>query len=187
MAFGRFDRTPGPQPMSDINMTPLVDVMLVLVVIFILTAPLMASAIRLDLPRADGVAPGGAAPRSIALVIDAQGQAYLDDQPLAQPALAQRLQRLGQQNPDAEVQLRADTAVPYGRVVEVLGAAQAAGLQRIGFVAVPAGAEGSASAAPVAAAVGTAPSAAVNATAAGPAPPGAAATATTVPPVPAAR
>ncbi|WP_348689452.1 biopolymer transporter ExbD, partial [Acidovorax soli] len=60
MSFGRLERTPGPQPMSDINMTPLVDVMLVLVVIFILTAPLLASAIRLDLPRAQGATPGDA-------------------------------------------------------------------------------------------------------------------------------
>ena len=70
MSFGRLERTPGPQPMSDINMTPLVDVMLVLVVIFILTAPLMASSIRLDLPRTEGATPG-AAPQSITLVVDA--------------------------------------------------------------------------------------------------------------------
>lgn len=136
MAFGRLERTPGPQPMSDINMTPLVDVMLVLVVIFILTAPLLASSIRLDLPRTGGATPG-AAPQFVTLVVDAAGQAYLDDQPLAQAALAERLQRIGAERPDTEVQLRADAAVPYGRVVEVMGAAQLAGLQRIGFVAEP--------------------------------------------------
>ncbi len=122
--------------MSDINMTPLVDVMLVLVVIFILTAPLMASSIRLDLPRAEGATPG-AAPQFITLVVDAAGQAFLDDQPLSQPALAERLRRIGAEQPDTEVQLRADAAVPYGRVVEVMGAAHLAGLQRIGFVAEP--------------------------------------------------
>ena len=58
MAFGRLERTPGPQPMSEINVTPLVDVMLVLVVIFILTAPLLASSIRLELPRAESAQPG---------------------------------------------------------------------------------------------------------------------------------
>ena len=136
MAFGRLERTSGPQPMSDINMTPLVDVMLVLVVIFILTAPLLASSIRLDLPRTGGATPG-AAPQFVTLVVDAAGQAYLDDQPLAQAALAERLQRIGAERPDTEVQLRADAAVPYGRVVEVMGAAQLAGLQRIGFVAEP--------------------------------------------------
>ena len=137
MSFGRLERTPGPQPMSDINMTPLVDVMLVLVVIFILTAPLMASAIRLDLPRAEGTAPGSA-PQSVTLVVDAAGQAYLQDEPLSQAALAERLRRIGAEHPDTEVQLRADTAVPYGRVVEVMGAAHQAGLRRIGFVAEPA-------------------------------------------------
>ena len=136
MAFGRLERTAGPQPMSDINMTPLVDVMLVLVVIFILTAPLLASSIRLDLPRTEGAKPG-AAPQFVTLVVDAAGQAYLDDQPLAQAALVERLQRIGAERPDTEVQLRADAAVPYGRVVEVMGAAQLAGLQRIGFVAEP--------------------------------------------------
>ena len=136
MSFGRLERTPDSQPMSDINMTPLVDVMLVLVVIFILTAPLMASAIRLDLPRAEGTASGAPA-RALTLVVDRAGQAYLDDQPLAQAALAERLQRIGAAEPDTEVQLRADAAVPYGRIVEIMGAAHAAGLQRIGFVAEP--------------------------------------------------
>lgn len=122
--------------MSEINVTPLVDVMLVLVVIFILTAPLLASSIRLDLPRAEGAEPGSA-PRAVTLVVDAAGQAYLQDEPLSQAALTQRLRDLAARQPDAEIQLRADAAVPYGRVVEVMGAASAAGLWRIGFVAVP--------------------------------------------------
>ena len=137
MSFGRLERTTGPQPMSDINMTPLVDVMLVLVVIFILTAPLLASSIRLDLPRTEGATPG-TAPQFVTLVVDASGQAYLDDQPLSQAALAVRLQRFGAAQPATEVHLRADATVPYGRVVEIMGAAHEAGLQRIGFVAEPA-------------------------------------------------
>ena len=136
MAFGRLERSTGPQPMSDINMTPLVDVMLVLVVIFILTAPLLASSIRLELPRAEGATPGSA-PQFVTLVVDGAGQAYLEDQPLSQAALAQRLRHIAAQNPDTEVQLRVDAAVPYGRVVEVMGAASAAGLSRLGFVADP--------------------------------------------------
>ena len=122
--------------MSDINVTPLVDVMLVLVVIFILPAPLLSSSVRLDLPRASGATPG-AVPLSVTVVVDAAGQAFLDEQPLSQPALAERLARIGAVRPDTEVQLRADAAVPYGRVVEVMGAAHLAGLQRIGFVAEP--------------------------------------------------
>ena len=136
MAFGRLERSKGPEPMSEINMTPLVDVMLVLVVIFILTAPLLASSIRLDLPRADGTQPGDA-PQFVTLVVDKSGQAYLNDAPVSPAELASRLTQTAGRNPDTEVQLRADQAVPYGRVVEVMGAAQKAGLNRIGFVAEP--------------------------------------------------
>lgn len=136
MAFGRLERTPGPQPMSEINVTPLVDVMLVLVVIFILTAPLLASSIRLELPRAQGAQPGSP-PRAVVLAVDAAGQVYLDDAPVDAETLAAGLRAVAAEAPDTEVQLRADTAVPYGRVVEVMGAAQAAGLQRMGFVAEP--------------------------------------------------
>ena len=136
MAFGRLERTAAPQPMSDINITPLVDVMLVLVVIFLLTAPLLASAIRLDLPRADGSTPG-AAPASVTVVLDPTGQVFVNDQPLDEAALVQRFTALAAQSRATEVQLRADAAVPYGRVVQVLGAAQQAGLSRIGFVTEP--------------------------------------------------
>lgn len=134
MAFGRLDRSMGPQPMSDINMTPLIDVMLVLVVIFIITAPLLASSIKLDLPRSDA-AKAGDAPQSITVVVDAAGQVYVQDQPLALEALAHQLTQLAQSNAQAEVLLRADQRVPYGRIVEVMGVAQKAGLNRIGFVA----------------------------------------------------
>ena len=134
MAFGRLERTQGPQPMSDINMTPLVDVMLVLVVIFIITAPLMASSIRLDLPRTDAAKPSDA-PKFITVVLDKSGGTFVDDKPLAAEQLAARLLEAARQNPDMEVQLRADRTVPYGRVVEVMGAAQKAGLNRIGFIA----------------------------------------------------
>jgi biopolymer transport protein TolR len=136
MAFGRLERTQGPQPMSDINMTPLVDVMLVLVVIFIITAPLLASSVRLDLPRTDA-AQAGQAPAFVTLAVDKSGQAYLNDKPVNAEQLAQGLAQAAAQNPDTEVQLRADTAVPYGRVVDVMGAAQKAGLNRIGFVTEP--------------------------------------------------
>jgi len=138
MAFGRLERTEGPRPISDINVTPLVDVMLVLVVILIITAPLMASSIRLDLPRAEAGAAQDQA-RFVTVALDAQGGTFFDDQPVSDQQLAQRLARAAQQSADTEVQLRADQAVPYGRVVEIMAAAQKAGLSRIGFVAQPAG------------------------------------------------
>ena len=134
MTFGRLERTPGPQPMSDINVTPLFDVMLVLVVIFIITAPLLASAIRLDLPKSDAAKPVDA-PKFVTLVVDKSGQTFLNDKALQLDELARQLAQTAGQNPDTEVQLRADEAVPYGKVVAVMGVAQKAGLNRIGFVA----------------------------------------------------
>ena len=134
MAFGRLQRTPTDAPMSDINVTPLVDVMLVLLVIFILTAPLLTSAIRLELPKAEG-AQAGEAPLAVTLVVNVQGQIFLNDKPILLPDLATPLKAVAAHRPDTEVQLRADQSVPYGRVVEVMGVAQKAGLTRIGFVA----------------------------------------------------
>lgn len=125
--------------MSDINVTPLVDVMLVLLVIFILAAPLMASRLALELPQVEaaGSAVADTSAAFVALSVDAQGQAYWDDQPIDADALRQRLQATAERDPGTELQLRADTAVPYGRVVALIGLAQNAGLSRIGFVADP--------------------------------------------------
>jgi biopolymer transport protein TolR len=138
VSFGRLERARGSRPFSDINVTPLVDVMLVLVVIFIITAPLLASAIRLDLPTTEAAEPVQA-PATISVTLDAQGQVFVDDQPVDAGALADRLAQAARSSRDTEVQLRADRSVPYGRVVEVIGAAQLAGLSRIGFVAEPPG------------------------------------------------
>ena len=120
--------------MSEINMTPLVDVMLVLVVIFIITAPLLVSAVKVDLPKAAGAATLEA-PKFIAITLDRSGQLYVDDQPLDAQAVSAALRQAADRQPDTEVRLRADAAVPYGRVVEVMGQAHLAGLHRIGFVA----------------------------------------------------
>ena len=137
MAFGRLERTQANAPISEINVTPLVDVMLVLVVILIITAPLLASSIRLDLPKAEGTQPGDA-PRFVTLVVDKAGKVFLNDKPLAGAQLAQELAATAKQNPETEIQLRADQGVPYGKVVEIMGLAHRAGLTRIGFVAEPA-------------------------------------------------
>ena len=134
MSFGRFERSDSDKPMSEINMTPLVDVMLVLVVIFMLTAPLLVSAVKVELPRAEGTQSMDA-PASLLLVVDQAGLVYVDDRAVTEPELGQLLRLAAQQDPLTEVQLRADAAVPYGRVVQVMGVAQQAGLSRIGFVA----------------------------------------------------
>ncbi|MBP8285847.1 MAG: biopolymer transporter ExbD [Rhodoferax sp.] len=136
MAFGRLERTAAPSPMSDINMTPLIDVMLVLLVIFIITAPLLASTIELELPSA-AATQGRHTTRTISVAIDAAGNTYLDNQPVSLEELAERFVNVRKTHPDTEVQLRADQSVAYGRVVMVMGSAQKAGLNRIGFVTDP--------------------------------------------------
>ena len=125
--------------MSEINVTPLVDVMMVLLVIFIITTPSMMSALKLDLPKAQS-GPTGVAQRVVSIAINAQGDIYLDKEIIALDALANALRtRSNQATQDGaeelpEVQLQADVKVPYGQVVEVMGLAQQAGLSRIGFV-----------------------------------------------------
>ena len=133
MAFGRLERAAASRPMSDINMTPLIDVMLVLLVIFIITAPLMTSSLKLDLPKTAGARPGDA-PAVLNLAIDASGQLFVADEALPKAALASRIREAAQRNPQTEVQLRADRSVPYGQVAELIGLVQDAGLSRIGFV-----------------------------------------------------
>jgi biopolymer transport protein ExbD/biopolymer transport protein TolR len=134
MAFGRLERSSAPKPMSEINMTPLIDVMLVLLVIFMITAPLMSSSLPLDLPQTDAAQPSGAE-TPFTLSVNPAGQAFVDDKPLSDEALSTELSQLAKRQPDAEVQLRADKTVPYGRVAELLGLVQKAGLSRIGFAA----------------------------------------------------
>ncbi|MBW8828293.1 MAG: biopolymer transporter ExbD [Burkholderiales bacterium] len=136
MAFGRLERTAGPQPMSDINMTPLIDVMLVLLVIFMITAPLMTSSLKLDLPKTDAAQPTDT-PSFVSVAIDPQGKVYVGDESLDAAAFAKRMADVAKKNPQTEVQLRADKTVPYGQVAELIGVVQKAGLNRIGFVAQP--------------------------------------------------
>lgn len=143
MSFGRLEKPAGHKPMSEINVTPLVDVMLVLLVIFIITAPLMASRLALNLPQVESAAakPEVANTASVAIGLDASGQTFWGDEAVDNATLGQRLREAAARNPDTEVQLRADTVVPYGRVVQLIAQAQAAGLARIGFVADPAALE----------------------------------------------
>lgn len=138
MAFGRLERSPRPGPMSDINMTPLIDVMLVLLVIFMVTAPLMTSSLKLELPQTAGAPPADNTPQFVSVALDPQGQLYLGDEKLDVAAFAARIAAAALKNPKTEVQLRADKSVPYGRVAELIATVQKAGLNRIGFVTDPA-------------------------------------------------
>ena len=140
MAFGELERdgfdAASATPMSDINVTPLVDVMLVLLVIFIITAPLMVSGLRLELPRSEAAAPVSPA-QPLRLALDKGGRLFLGDQPIEPEALRQRVAEQVRSAPDTEVMLRADAAVPYGQVLALIGMVQGAGLSRIAFVAEP--------------------------------------------------
>jgi len=133
MAFGRLERNPGARPMADINMTPLIDVMLVLLVIFMITAPLMTTSLKLDLPKTEGARPSDA-PLFIAVAINEQGQMFVGDEAVTAEQLLQRARDAARRDPLTEVQLRADSRVPYGRVAELIGLVQDAGLTRVGFV-----------------------------------------------------
>jgi biopolymer transport protein TolR len=133
MSFGRLERSPGAQPMSDINMTPLIDVMLVLLVIFMITAPLMTSSLKLDLPRSDA-ATATETPLFIAVAITPEGALFLGDEKLPAEVFDQRVADAARRSPDLEVQLRADKRTPYGQVAELIGRLQKAGLNRIAFV-----------------------------------------------------
>jgi len=141
MAFGGFDRYSGPaQPMSEINVTPLVDVMLVLLVIFIITAPLLSYAIKLDLPN-DPASAVEATAGTIKLSIDAEGKVYLDSETITDDQLRARFTAAGKAALPPEVHVRADKATRYERVSFVMSAAQQAGLNKIGFVTEPSGAD----------------------------------------------
>ena len=138
MPFGGFERHGGTQqPMSEINVTPLVDVMLVLLVIFIITAPLLSYAIRLDLPN-DPAPAADVVPATVRLSIDAGGQVYWESDAVSDDELRARLAAASRQSPLPELNLRADKATRYERIAFVLSAAQQAGLAKIGFVTEPA-------------------------------------------------
>ncbi|HVE90229.1 MAG TPA: biopolymer transporter ExbD [Burkholderiaceae bacterium] len=142
MAFGGFERHSGPsQPMSDINVTPLVDVMLVLLVIFIITAPLLSYAIKLDLPN-DPAPAAEAALTTIKLSIDAEGKVFVETTPISDDQLRARFAAAAKASPVPEVHVRADKATRYERVAFVMSSAQQAGLTKIGFVTEPASSAG---------------------------------------------
>ncbi len=141
MAFGRLERSKGARPLSDINMTPLIDVMLVLLVIFMITAPLMTSSLKLELPKTDATAPSEVQPTALQIALLANGALYLGEERLDADTWARRLKAVSERPGEPpEVHLRADQAVPYGRVAELIGQLQQVGLNRIAFVTEPGGA-----------------------------------------------
>ena len=137
MAFGSFDRKSSNQPMAEINMVPLIDVALVLLVIFIVTAPLLTHAVKLDLPKATSN-PDIQKPEKVEFAIDASGTLFWNGERLSREDTQTRFAEAGQKRPQPEVYLRADQNVPYRYVAETLADASRAGLSKVAFVSEPA-------------------------------------------------
>jgi biopolymer transport protein ExbD len=136
---GGFERArPPAAPLAEINVTPLVDVMLVLLVIFIITAPLLTYALKVDLPEVKAAPVDADAPTEpVRLVIDAAGALYLGGQPLADGEARTRFAEFAARRPVPELQLRIDKAARFERVAWAMSLAQESGLARIGFVTEP--------------------------------------------------
>ena len=123
-------------PMSEINTTPLVDVMLVLLVIFIITAPLMTHAVRIDLPKASSELLSEK-PEVVSISIDHAGKIYWNDQPVTEADAKDKLAAAAKQNPQPEVHIRADKDTRYQVLAEIMANAQTAGITKLGFVSEP--------------------------------------------------
>jgi biopolymer transport protein TolR len=129
-----FDQRGGSNgSMSQINVTPLVDVMLVLLVIFMVTAPILQQGVSVDLPRAEA---GSLAGKEDQLIVSVTrvGEVWLNEKQLSPANLEAQLRETAARNPDGQVFVRADQSVPYGEVVRVMAAIKAAGIRRVGMV-----------------------------------------------------
>ena len=136
MAFASFDARHAQAPMSEINMVPLIDVMLVLLVIFIVTAPLLTQAVKLELPKATSQV-NDLKPAKVDFAIDASGALYWNGEPVTRAEAGRRFAAEGQRQPQPEIHLRADQAVAYRAVAQTLADASKAGLGKVGFVSEP--------------------------------------------------
>ena len=127
-------RRPRTRPMSEINVTPMVDVMLVLLVIFMVTAPLLTVGVQIDLPKTKAsLIPGADEPLTIS--VNAEGTIFLQETELELAALAPRLAAITGNNPDVRIFVRGDKAIAYGRVMEVMGTISSAGFRKVALVA----------------------------------------------------
>jgi biopolymer transport protein TolR len=136
MAFDHGSSGGGVDSISQINVTPLVDVMLVLLIIFMVTAPILQQGVTIDLPK---VAAGPLTGEEEQLVVNVSktGQVFLNDTPLALDQLTSKLRAIAAARPDRRVYVRGDQAVPYGQVMKAMGAVRDAGLTHVGLVTEP--------------------------------------------------
>ena len=136
MAFASFDSKNSNTPMGEINMVPLIDVMLVLLVIFIVTAPLLTNSVKLALPRAT-TAPSESKPDTIEFSIDPDGNLFWGKDKVSREEAAARFKEAGTKDPQPAVHLRADETTPYRYVAETIVDASKAGLSKVGFITQP--------------------------------------------------
>jgi biopolymer transport protein ExbD len=136
MAFGSLEAGDDNAPLAEINMVPLIDVMLVLLVIFMVTAPLLTHAVKMELPKASST-PQTSKVEDVQLSIDKGGQVFWNAQPLDASALSERLQAAAKLQPQPALHIRADRSTPYEKVAQAMSEAARQGLSRIGFVTEP--------------------------------------------------
>jgi len=136
MAFASLDGSDASEPLAEINMVPLIDVMLVLLIIFMVTAPLLTHAVKVDLPKAAS-APNITRPDNVQLAIDSSGRVFWNGEAVDAAQLAARAKAAGAQQPQPELHIRAERTTPYEKVAQVMSEAARQGLTRIGFVTDP--------------------------------------------------
>ena len=136
MAFASIDSGGEGEPSAEINMVPFIDVMLVLLIIFMVTAPLLTHAVKVDLPRAAS-SPNQTRPDNVQLAIDASGQVFWNGLVLKEEQLDEQLKAASMQQPQPELHIRAERTTPYETVARLMSSAARAGLGKIGFVTDP--------------------------------------------------
>ncbi|MGG4604242.1 ExbD/TolR family protein [Paenalcaligenes sp. Me131] len=147
MSFGSFDSRSSSQTAAEINMVPLIDVMLVLLVIFLITAPLLTHSIKVQLPQATAQ-PVEKDAKSLDLAVTLDGALFLNNDPVAMEDLTQTLAIYAQEKPQPEIRIRADQETRYEILAQVMSKAKAAGMVRLGFVTRPGAEQGAATPAP---------------------------------------
>ena len=136
MAIGSFNSQAAQAPTAEINMTPLVDVMLVLLIIFIITAPLLTHSVRVELPHAAS-SPTIDKPQTLQVSMDAENRVFIGSEAVDRDSLETRFKEAVEQYPNVELHLKADRSTRYEAVAETMSAARRAGLGKIGFITQP--------------------------------------------------
>ena len=138
MAFGKLSDDGGGQPQSEINMIPLIDVMLVLLIVFMITAPFLSNAVKVDLPQASS-SPEDIKNNDIKLALKASGELFWSGEAISREALELRLQNAAKQQPVPELHIHADRNLDYGKVADIMALSSRSGVSKIAFVSEPTG------------------------------------------------